>query len=72
MKTNDKLATVRELMLEFAAITGLFPAASSPKRYLWTDAFGVYNFLELYRQTGADRYTWTWRWCWLGRYMQLL
>ncbi len=43
-------------MLEFAEITGLFPATSSPKRYLWTDAFGVCNFLELYRQTGAGRY----------------
>ncbi|NIA05017.1 MAG: hypothetical protein GWP11_03495 [Proteobacteria bacterium] len=56
MKSNDNLATIRELMLEFAEITGLFPAVSSPKRYLWTDAFGVCNFLELYRQTGEDRY----------------
>ncbi|GBE52599.1 hypothetical protein BMS3Bbin14_01073 [bacterium BMS3Bbin14] len=56
MKSNNKLATVRQLMLEFAEITGLFPATSSPKRYLWTDAFGVCNFLELYRQTGEDRY----------------
>ncbi|KAF1809376.1 hypothetical protein P152DRAFT_484690 [Eremomyces bilateralis CBS 781.70] len=25
-------------------------------RYLWTDAFGVVNFLTLYRQTESDRY----------------
>lgn len=56
MKSNNKISTVRELMLEFAEITGLFPATSSPKRYLWTDAFGVCNFLELYRQTGEGRY----------------
>ncbi|NOX80675.1 MAG: hypothetical protein GXP57_06250 [Deltaproteobacteria bacterium] len=56
MQANDKLSTVRQLMLEFAEITGLSPTASSPKRYLWTDAFGVCNFLELYRQTGEGRY----------------
>jgi hypothetical protein len=27
-----------------------------PQRYLWTDAFAVCNFLELYRQTGEGRY----------------
>ena len=43
-------------MMEFAEITGLFPALVSPKRYLWTDAFAVCNFLELYRQTGEDRH----------------
>jgi len=56
MKPNDNLSTVRKLMMEFAEITGLFPALVSPKRYLWTDAFAVCNFLELYRQTGEDRH----------------
>ncbi|WZO97517.1 hypothetical protein EP7_004554 [Isosphaeraceae bacterium EP7] len=27
-----------------------------PRRYLWTDAFAVCNFLGLARQTGEDRY----------------
>src|SRR5512135_3244215 len=47
---------VRELMTEFAERTGLFPAGSSPARYLWTDAFAVCNFLGLYRQTADEQY----------------
>lgn len=43
-------------MLEFAALSGLSPAGPSPHRYLWTDAFAVCNFLEIYRQTGDERY----------------
>ena len=27
-----------------------------PRRYLWTDAFAVCNFLDLHRQTGESRY----------------
>jgi hypothetical protein len=38
-------------MTEFAHLTGL-TGRQAPKRYLWTDAFAVCNFLELYRQTG--------------------
>ncbi|MBJ6724045.1 hypothetical protein JFN93_04925 [Geomonas sp. Red875] len=37
-------------MLEFAALTGLEPAGEV-RRYLWTDAFAVCNFLELFRVT---------------------
>lgn len=40
---------VREIMIEFANLSGLSPARTSPQRYLWTDAFAVCNFLELYR-----------------------
>jgi hypothetical protein len=46
---------VREIMTEFAELTRL-SGQPSPQRYLWTDAFAVCNFLELYRQTGADSY----------------
>jgi hypothetical protein len=46
---------VREIMTEFAELTG-FSGQPSPQRYLWTDAFAVCNFLELYRQTGTDSY----------------
>lgn len=42
-------------MDEFADDTGVSGKAK-PKRYLWTDAYAVCNFLELYRQTGLDRY----------------
>ena len=38
-------------MAEYAAGTGLSSPAQSPRRYLWTDAFAVCNYLELYRQT---------------------
>ncbi len=47
---------VSKIMREYAALTGLSPAGSSPQRYLWTDAFAVCNFLELYRQTGDEHY----------------
>lgn len=39
-------------MLDFARDTGLCDSSRQPRRYLWTDAFAVCNFLELYRQTG--------------------
>lgn len=46
---------VPALMLEFARSTGLTGAAP-PRRYLWTDAFAVCNFLGLYRQTRDREY----------------
>ena len=49
---------VREIMEDFARQTGLQEAGEAgPHRYLWTDAFGVCNYLALYRQSGmkADR-----------------
>ena len=50
------MSTVREIMMEFADLTGLSPAGRTPRRYLWTDAFAVCNFLELHRQTGDEEY----------------
>jgi len=43
-------------MTEFADLTGLSPSGNIPRRYLWTDAFAVCNFLELYRQTADAEY----------------
>ena len=43
------------LMEEFADATGV-SGKTKPRRYLWTDAFAVCNFLGLARQTGEDRY----------------
>lgn len=40
-----------DLMMEFARSTGLTGQAPS-RRYLWTDAFAVCNFLGIYRETG--------------------
>lgn len=47
---------IEERMIEFARRTGLSPAAKIPRRYLWTDAFAVCNFLGLYGDTGDQRY----------------
>ncbi len=44
--------TMRSIMSDFAEATGLTCALPEPRRYLWTDAFAVCNYLELYRQTG--------------------
>jgi len=44
------------LMNGFAKHTGL-TAGQSPRRYLWTDAFAVCNYLGLARATGEEGYT---------------
>ncbi len=36
--------------------TGLSDLSQEPRRYLWTDAFAVCNYLELYRQTGSKEF----------------
>jgi len=43
-------------MTGFAERTGLILPARPPRRYLWTDAFAVCNYLELFRQTGKEHY----------------
>ena len=42
--------------MRFAERTGLI-SDLPPKRYLWTDAFAVCNFLGLAQATGEERYT---------------
>jgi hypothetical protein len=42
----------RIIMLDFAASTGLSDESREPRRYLWTDAFAVCNYLELFHETG--------------------
>lgn len=44
-----------ELMSEFADRTGL-TSSHAPRRYLWTDAFAVCNFLGLWRATGDTQF----------------
>ena len=48
--------SVKEIMLDFASITGLSPPSHNPKRYLWTDAFAVCNYLELYKQSNDENF----------------
>lgn len=43
-------------MVEFARLTGLDPPIARPRRYLWTDAYAVCNYLELFRRTGEEPY----------------
>jgi hypothetical protein len=50
------MSTVQEIMMEFANLTGLFPAGQKPIRYLWIDAFAVCNFPALYQQAKNERY----------------
>jgi hypothetical protein len=50
------VADASTIMAGFTAATALSDTARTPRRYLWTDAFAVCNFLELYRQTGEARY----------------
>jgi hypothetical protein len=56
MERNAAIPTVRSLMLGFAERTGLSATGMAPRRYLWTDAHAVCNFLGLYRAT--DRADW--------------
>lgn len=56
MHNADSLTIVKSLMEEFAAGTGLAAKGKTRRRYLWTDAFAVCNFLEIYRQTKEEKY----------------
>lgn len=51
----DRLEVAARLMTSFADRTGLTGAAPA-RRYLWTDAFAVCNFLDLARRTDEPRY----------------
>ena len=48
--------TTQTIMSDFAASTGLLEASHKPRRYLWTDAFAVCNYLQLYQQTGEQTF----------------
>jgi len=50
-----KTVLAQTLMEQFAEETGISGKAK-PRRYLWTDAFAVCNFLGLFRHTGNERF----------------
>lgn len=52
----NSLPLVQKIMADFMDSTGLSTSGKPPRRYLWTDAFAVCNFLELYRQTGDEHW----------------
>jgi len=56
VKQSQGFPIAVRLMTEFARLSGLAPASDRPRRYLWTDAFAVCNFLGLYQQTNDE--TW--------------
>jgi hypothetical protein len=56
MNQNGTTAQVQEIMLDFARLTGLMPADAHPRRYLWTDAFAVCNYLELFGWMNDETY----------------
>ena len=54
MKQKANISMVKEIMTEFSDSTGISTVEKSPRRYLWTDAFAVCNFLELFQRTGNE------------------
>lgn len=56
MEFPEHETTASDIMEMFARKTGPSASGNRPKRYLWTDAFAVSNFLQLYHQTGEQKY----------------
>ena len=52
---NRHQDNARRIMLEFATRTGLADTGRAERRYLWTDAFAVCNFLGLWLSTGDGK-----------------
>lgn len=46
----------QSIMDGYDASTGLSDASKEPRCYLWTDAFAVCNYLQLYTQTGEQEF----------------
>jgi hypothetical protein len=56
MEPDQATAIAAQLMSAFASRTGLHPTSKNLQRYLWTDAFAVCNFFELFKRTGDRLY----------------
>ncbi len=56
MEQNASSSIALNLMSEFANLTGLLSDSTTPRRYLWTDAFAVCNFLGLYLRTRDEQF----------------
>ena len=52
----DKTAVIETIMKDFARRTCLNGGECQPVRYLWTDAFAVCNFIDLFQKTGDPYY----------------
>jgi hypothetical protein len=53
---QNNIITSKALMIDFAQRTGLTDSKQFQNRYLWTDAFAVCNFLQLYLQTKNEKH----------------
>jgi hypothetical protein len=53
---NESLSLARGFMEEFAESTGILRDTLNCRRYLWTDAFAVFNFISLFRYTEEKKY----------------
>jgi len=56
MESGDVHSVLQQIMKQFATDTGLTGSGKKSERYLWTDAFAVCNFLELYNHTGDRKF----------------
>ena len=56
MEKKENTALIQQIMQDFASSTGLEPVSDHPKRYLWTDAFAVCNYIELFSQIKDQTY----------------
>lgn len=56
MNGKNEIEHAIELMEDFTELTGLTQAGNFSKRYLWTDAYAVCNFLGLHEETGNVKY----------------
>jgi hypothetical protein len=56
VKKERPISIAARIMEQFASRTGLSPLGKAPRRYLWTDAYAVCNFLVLYLHTRDARY----------------
>ena len=52
----DKSSAIETIMSDFAKRTCIAGENCMPIRYLWTDAFAVCNYLELFHKTGEMHY----------------
>ena len=56
MNLTGTTALAHEFMQDYASLTGLDPPGALPRRYLWTDAFSVCNYLEFFQKTHNETY----------------
>ncbi len=56
MEQQQPEMIVHEIMERFAHDTGFHSSEVKPRRYLWTDAFAVCNWLQLYRQSSKEQH----------------